>query len=74
MCFMKHGKLIAYASRKIKVHKNKCPTHDLKIGALVFALKKGSITCILFMLMCVPTTRVSTMCLLKKELNNKEGD
>ena len=37
---MQHGKVIAYASRQLKVHKRNYPTHDLEFEAVVFALKK----------------------------------
>ena len=36
---MQHGKVIAYTSRKLKVHEKNYPTHDLELGAVVFALK-----------------------------------
>ena len=36
---MQHGKVIAYYSRQLKVHKTNYPTHDLKLAAMVFALK-----------------------------------
>ena len=36
---MQHGKVIAYASRQLKVHEKNYPTHDLELGAVVFALK-----------------------------------
>ena len=32
-------KVISYASRKLKVHENNYPTHDLELAAVVFALK-----------------------------------
>ncbi|KAH0685639.1 hypothetical protein KY290_017163 [Solanum tuberosum] len=35
---MKNGKVIAYASRKLKVHKKNYPIHDLDLAAVVFAL------------------------------------
>ena len=31
--------MIAYASRQLKVHEKNYPTHDLELGAVVFALK-----------------------------------
>ncbi|WMV45669.1 hypothetical protein MTR67_039054 [Solanum verrucosum] len=34
-----HGKVIAYASRKLKVHEKNYMTHDLELAAVVFALK-----------------------------------
>ena len=36
---MQCGKVIAYASRQLKPHEAKYPTHDLELGAVVFALK-----------------------------------
>ncbi|GKD23106.1 putative reverse transcriptase domain-containing protein, partial [Tanacetum coccineum] len=36
---MKRGKVIAYASRQLKTHKKNYTTHDLELGAIVFALK-----------------------------------
>nr|GEZ91398.1 reverse transcriptase [Tanacetum cinerariifolium] len=36
---MQHGKVIAYASRKLKPYEENYPTHDLELAAVVFALK-----------------------------------
>ncbi|XP_060182450.1 uncharacterized protein LOC132612133 [Lycium barbarum] len=36
---MQHGKVVAYASRQLKVHERNYPTHDLELAAVVFALK-----------------------------------
>ena len=36
---MQDGKVIAYASRQLKVHEKNYPTHDLELAAVVFALK-----------------------------------
>src|SRR5688572_31719175 len=36
---MQKGKVIAYASRQLKVHERNYPTHDLELAAVVFALK-----------------------------------
>ncbi|KAJ0854279.1 putative nucleotidyltransferase, Ribonuclease H [Helianthus annuus] len=36
---MQKGKVIAYASRQLKVHEKNYTTHDLELGAIVFALK-----------------------------------
>ncbi|XP_035838763.1 uncharacterized protein LOC118486430 [Helianthus annuus] len=36
---MQRGKVIAYASRQLKTHEKKYPTHDLELAAVVFALK-----------------------------------
>ncbi|GJX59284.1 putative reverse transcriptase domain-containing protein, partial [Tanacetum coccineum] len=36
---VKRGKVIAYASRQLKIHEKNYTTHDLELGAVVFALK-----------------------------------
>nr|GFA63969.1 hypothetical protein [Tanacetum cinerariifolium] len=36
---MQRGKVIVYASIQLKTHKNNYTTHDLELGAVVFALK-----------------------------------
>ncbi|GAU43834.1 hypothetical protein TSUD_371130 [Trifolium subterraneum] len=36
---MQKGKVVAYASRQLKVHERNYPTHDLEFAAVVFALK-----------------------------------
>ena len=36
---MQSGRAVAYASRQLKVHERNYPTHDLELGAVVFALK-----------------------------------
>ncbi|KAH0679031.1 hypothetical protein KY284_020116 [Solanum tuberosum] len=36
---MQNGKVIAYASRQLKVHEKNYPTHDLELATVVFALK-----------------------------------
>nr|GEZ12411.1 retrotransposon protein, putative, Ty3-gypsy subclass [Tanacetum cinerariifolium] len=36
---LKREKVIAYASRQLKVHKQNYTTHDLELGSVVFALK-----------------------------------
>ena len=63
---MQHGKIIAYSSSKLKVHERTYPTHDLELEFVVFALKYGGITCMVFMLMSIPTIEVSNMCLPKR--------
>ncbi|GJY02736.1 putative reverse transcriptase domain-containing protein [Tanacetum coccineum] len=35
---MQRGKVIAYASRQLKIHEKSYNTHDLELGAIVFAL------------------------------------
>ncbi|GJQ91375.1 putative reverse transcriptase domain-containing protein [Tanacetum coccineum] len=36
---MQRGKVIAYASRQLKIHEKNYTTHDLELGAIVFTLK-----------------------------------
>ncbi|GKA85189.1 putative reverse transcriptase domain-containing protein, partial [Tanacetum coccineum] len=36
---MQRGKVIAYASRQLKIHEKNYTTHELELGAVVFALK-----------------------------------
>ncbi|GJQ89245.1 putative reverse transcriptase domain-containing protein [Tanacetum coccineum] len=36
---MQREKVISYASRQLKIHENNYTTHDLELGAVVFALK-----------------------------------
>lgn len=36
---MQHAKVIAYVSRKLKVHVRNYSTHDLELLAVIFALK-----------------------------------
>ncbi|GJW53936.1 putative reverse transcriptase domain-containing protein [Tanacetum coccineum] len=36
---MYRGRVISYASRQLKIHKKNYTTHDLELGAVVFALK-----------------------------------
>nr|GFC30246.1 putative reverse transcriptase domain-containing protein [Tanacetum cinerariifolium] len=36
---MKREKVIAYASRQLKIHEKNYTTHDLELGSVVFALK-----------------------------------
>ena len=36
---MQNGKVIAYASRQLKVHERNYPTHDLKLTVVVFSLR-----------------------------------
>ncbi|GKF24015.1 putative reverse transcriptase domain-containing protein [Tanacetum coccineum] len=36
---MQRGKVITYASRQLEIHEKNYTTHDLELGAIVFALK-----------------------------------
>ena len=35
---MQNDKVIAYASRQLKIHKKNYPTHDLELAAVFFTL------------------------------------
>ena len=35
---MQSRRVVAYGSRQLKNHEQNCPTHDLKLAAIVFAL------------------------------------
>ena len=36
---MQHSKVVAYASRQLKVHEKNYPTNELELAAIVFGLK-----------------------------------
>ena len=36
---MQNGKVVAYASRQLRIHEKNYPTHDLELAAVVFVLK-----------------------------------
>ena len=36
---MQNKKIVAYASRQLKMHERNYPTHDLELAAVIFALK-----------------------------------
>ena len=36
---MQEGKVVAFASRQLKLHEKNYPMHDLELAAIVFALK-----------------------------------
>jgi len=36
---IQNGKVIAYASRKLKIHEKNYPSHDLELALVIFALK-----------------------------------
>ncbi|GKC53080.1 putative reverse transcriptase domain-containing protein [Tanacetum coccineum] len=42
---MQREKVIAYASRQLRIHEKNYTTHDLELGAVVFALKMWRIIC-----------------------------
>ena len=42
---MQNGRVVAYASRKLKKHEQNYPTHDLEMAAVILLLRFGDITC-----------------------------
>ena len=46
---MQNDRVIAYASRQLKKHKENYPTHDLELTEIVFALKIGDIIYMMFL-------------------------
>nr|GEW97887.1 putative reverse transcriptase domain-containing protein [Tanacetum cinerariifolium] len=69
---MQREKVISYASRQLKIHEKNYTTHDLELGAVVFALKIWrhylyGMKCIVF------TDHKSLQCILyQKELNMRQ--
>jgi len=49
---MQNKKVVAYASRQLKVHERNYPPRDLELAAIVFALKYGDIFFMKLVLMC----------------------
>ena len=65
---MQRGKVIAYASRQLKEHEKRYPTHDLELAAVVFALKiwRHYLCGVKCQIKFSPTTKVSNICSNKK--------
>ena len=63
---IQHVKVVSYAYRQLKVNEKNYATHDLELAIVLFALEYGGITCMVSMLMCIPTTRVFNMFLLQR--------
>jgi len=49
---MQDGKVVAYASRQLRIHERNYPTQDLELVAVVFVLKFGDIICMVLDLKC----------------------
>ncbi|GJT79058.1 putative reverse transcriptase domain-containing protein [Tanacetum coccineum] len=67
---MQREKVIAYASRQLKVHEKNYTTHDLELGAVVFALKMWRHY--LYGTKCVVFTDHKSLQHNQKELNMKQ--
>ncbi|WVZ84489.1 hypothetical protein U9M48_031518 [Paspalum notatum var. saurae] len=55
---MREGKVIAYASRRLRKHEVNYPTHDLELAVVVHARRSGGIICSGINVRYTPTTRV----------------
>ncbi|GJR86639.1 putative reverse transcriptase domain-containing protein [Tanacetum coccineum] len=62
---MQKEKIIAYASRQLKVHEKNYTTHDLELGAVVFALC-GDTICTTPSALCSLIIRVCSIFLIRK--------
>nr|GEX48403.1 hypothetical protein [Tanacetum cinerariifolium] len=65
---MQREKVIAYASRQLKVHEKNYTTHDLELGSVVFALRYRCITYIEPNALCSPTIKVYNTFSIKSSL------
>ena len=63
---MRHGKVISYDSRQLKVHKRNYPTYDLVLAAVVFSLKIWRHNLYGFILMYLTTIRLSNLFLPRR--------
>ena len=49
---MQDNKVVAYASRQLRIHERNYPTHDLELAAVVLCLRFGDIICMVQDLKC----------------------
>ena len=63
---MQHGKVIAYAYRRLKDYETRYPTHELELATMVFALKIWRHYLYGYIVMFTPTTKCSSICSLKR--------
>ena len=62
---MQRHKVIAYASRQVKVHEKNYSTHDLELAKCLDS-RYGDSTCMVFMYMCSSIIRAFSMCSPRK--------
>nr|GEX66010.1 putative reverse transcriptase domain-containing protein [Tanacetum cinerariifolium] len=63
---MQREKVIAYASRQLKIHEKNYTTHDLELGSVVFALKFRDTICTEPSVRCSQITKVYNTFLIKR--------
>ncbi|GJV70911.1 putative reverse transcriptase domain-containing protein [Tanacetum coccineum] len=63
---MQNEKVIVYASRQLKIHEKKYTTHDLELGAVVFALRFGGTICTGQSVQCLLTIKVYNTSLTRR--------
>jgi hypothetical protein len=63
---MQNSKVIAYASRQLKIHEKNYTTHDLKLGAVVLLSKYGDIICMALSAPYTPITKVFNTSLIRE--------
>ena len=62
---MQLGKLVAYASKQLKVHEKNYPTHDLELAVVVFAENMETL-CICCSCGCIYQSQKSSICVHSK--------
>ena len=55
---MQYGRVIAYASRQLRIHERNYPTHNLELAAVIFALKIWRQTCMESLVKSLLTVKV----------------
>ncbi|GJV58151.1 putative reverse transcriptase domain-containing protein [Tanacetum coccineum] len=63
---MQNEKVIAYASRQLKIHEKNYTTHDLELGAVVFALRFGDTICMEQSVPCSLITKAYNTSLIRR--------
>ena len=58
---MQEGKVVAYASRKLRKHEENYPTHDLELAAVIHALKEWRHFCLGIVVKYIRTIKASNI-------------
>nr|GFA51086.1 reverse transcriptase domain-containing protein [Tanacetum cinerariifolium] len=70
---MQREKVIAYVSRQLKKHEKNYTTHDLELGAVMFALRYEDIICTVLNVLCTRIIRVCSTSLTRKSSTGDNG-